>query len=150
MSNLNNFILREVGKLNRCVQSISNINLKEINLQKGQFIYLTEICEHPGINQKDLTNILKVDKTSTSKAVKKLKKIGYIKRVKDEDDKRVWNLYPTAKGKKIYKVVIAEENRNLNICLTDFNEQEKELIYNLVKRMRENIEVDWHKIKMDF
>ncbi|WP_376774609.1 MarR family winged helix-turn-helix transcriptional regulator [Clostridium thailandense] len=89
MKTLDSHILREIGTLFRCIHSISDIKFKEINLQKGQFIFLTRICENQGINQIDLSNLLKVDKTTTTKAIQKLIEAGYIEKKRDDNDKRI-------------------------------------------------------------
>ena len=147
MSNLNSNILREVGTLARCINSISDIRFKEQNLQKGQFIFLTRICENPGINQIDLSNLLKVDKTTTTKVIQKLIEVGYISKKRDNTDKRMWRVYPEEKGKEIYSFVIEEENRNIEICFSNFQDKEKDEAYQLIRKMKENIENHWKEIK---
>ncbi|MBV7273663.1 MarR family transcriptional regulator [Clostridiaceae bacterium UIB06] len=126
---------------------MSDIKFKEINLQKGQFIFLTRICENQGINQIDLSNLLKVDKTTTTKATQKLIEAGYIDKKRDHIDKRIWRLYPKEKALKVYSFIIEEENRNIEICFNNFSAEEKELVNKLVKKMRENIENDWKETK---
>lgn len=140
-------MLREVGMLARCIQSISDIKYREINLQRGQFSFLTRICESPGINLIELSNILKVDKTTTTKAVQKLMKENYVLRERNDEDKREWNLFPSAKAQEIYQYIIQEENRNIQICLTGFNQEESVCAYRLLKQMRENIEQEWKALK---
>jgi DNA-binding MarR family transcriptional regulator len=147
IKNPESFILREVGTLARSINSISDINFKELHLQKGQFIFLTRVCENPGINQIDLSNLLKVDKTTTTKVMQKLIQAGYISKRRDDTDKRMWRLYPEKKGFEIYNLVIQEENRNVEMCFNNFSEKEKESAYYLVKKMRENIENEWKEIK---
>jgi len=144
---LDSDILREMGTLSRCIHYISDLKFKEINLQKGQFTFLTRICENQGINQIDLSNLLKVDKTTTTKAIQKLIEVGYIYKKRDDIDKRMWRLYPNEKALETYTFIIQEENRNIGVCLNNFSIEEKELISKLIKRMRENIESDWKKIK---
>lgn len=133
--------------LSRCIHSISDTKFKEIDLQKGQFIFLTRVCENPGINQIDLSNLLKVDKTTTTKAIQKLIDAGYISKTRDDFDKRMWRLYAKEKGHETYTLVIEEENRNIAVCFTNFTEAEKESVQLLVKKMRENIENDWKILK---
>ncbi|PTQ83813.1 hypothetical protein C8U37_11283 [Trichococcus patagoniensis] len=41
--------LREIGMIARALDSISNIEFREHNLTKGQYLYLMRICEYPGI-----------------------------------------------------------------------------------------------------
>lgn len=145
---LKNETLREVGALARAIQSVNDIRFRKIKLQRGQFIYLTRICEYPGINMIDLSNILRVDKATTTKAVQKLMEEGYILRERDVEDKRMWRLSPAAKAKNIYSLLIEEENRNLEVCFKDFTQEEKEAAYTLLKRMRENVDQDWRERKI--
>jgi len=133
--------------LARCVQSISDIKFREIKLQRGQFVFLTRICEQKGINLIDLSNILKVDKATTTKAVQKLMEEGYVRRERNAEDKRMWHLFPSLKAEKVYQTIIEEENRNIENCFSGFTASEKENAYGLLKRMRENMEQDWKKQK---
>lgn len=147
ISELKSRILREVGTVARCIQSISDIKYREINLQRGQFIFLTRVCEHPGINLIELSHVLKVDKTTTTKAIQKLLEENYVARRRGSEDKRMWHLYPTQKAAEVYPYIIEEENRRLDACLSGFSQQEKELVYNLITRMGENIEQEWKALK---
>lgn len=148
MKQLDSMILRDVGTLSRSIHSICDIKFKELKLQKGQFIYLTRICENPGINMIDLTILLKMDKTSTTKAIQKLETEGYIERKKDTCDKRVIRLYSTEKGLKSYEDIIDEENKNIAICLKDFSTEEKNMVTELIMKMSKNIESEWKSSKL--
>lgn len=148
MKQLDNKILREIGTLSRSIHSICDIKFKKLKLQKGQYIYLTRICENPGINFIDLTMLLKIDKTSTTKAIQKLETEGYIERKTDINDKRVIRLYPTEKGLESYAYIIDEENKNIAICLKDFSEDEKNIVTQLIIKMSKNIESEWKSSKM--
>lgn len=148
MELLENCILREVGMLTRSIQSISDVKFKAIKLQRGQFVFLTRICENPGFNQIDLSNLLKVDKSTTTKAVQKLIDEGYITKERDNTDKRMWRLFPTNKAHSVYPIIIDEENRNIAVCFSNFSENEKQFVYELVKRMRVNLEDDCKELKI--
>nr|WP_248484786.1 MarR family transcriptional regulator [Tepidibacter aestuarii] len=123
------------------------MKFKKLNLQKGQFIFLTRICENPGISLMQLSILLKVDKTTTTKVIQKLMNEGYINKEKDEVDKRIYRLFPTEKVLNIYNSVIEEENRNIEICFKGFTDEEKSVVYELIKKMKENIEANWHELK---
>lgn len=147
MKNLDSYILREIGMLSRCIHSLSDLKFKKIDLQKGQFVFLTRICENNGINQIDLSNLLKVDKSTTTKAIQKLIEAGYIDKKKDDIDKRMWRLYPKEKALNAYELIIEEENKNIQICFNNFSQQEKNSVYELVKKMGGNIEGNWKEIR---
>jgi hypothetical protein len=59
----------------------------------------------------------------------------------------MWRLYPKEKALEVYTFIIEEENRNIQVCFNNFTEEEKELVHELVKKMRENVENDWKETK---
>lgn len=140
-------VLRFVGALYRAINSKADSKYKQFNLQKGQYMFITRVCENPGINFMDLSNMLKVDKTTTTKAVKKLIDIGYLDKQQDENDKREYKLTPTKKALDVYEFIIQEESKQFEISFKGFSEEEKQMATALIKRMSENIEEYWLDIK---
>jgi DNA-binding MarR family transcriptional regulator/GNAT superfamily N-acetyltransferase len=147
MIKLDSDILREIGAISRSIQTINDLKFRQFNLDRGQFVFLTRICEHEGINPIDLSNMLKVDKATTTKAIQKMEHKGLIGRVRDPSDKRMWRLYPKPEARDLYRAVMEEENENIAICFSGFSEKEKELAGELVKRMAQNIESKWESLK---
>lgn len=143
MKKLESKALRFVGTLARAINSKSDLKYKQIGLQKGQYMFLTRICENPKINLANLTEMVKVDKTTTTKAVQKLIDLGYISKEQSKKDKRNFELIATDKGLEIYKVIIKEEEKHLEISFNDFSDEEVEMATNLIERMSKNIEEYW-------
>jgi DNA-binding MarR family transcriptional regulator len=133
-------VLRDIGAIARTIQSLSDVSYKGLGLQKGQFVFLTRICENPGVNQNKLSELVRVDKTTTTKAVQKLEALGYIDKTTDGDDGRARLLSPSPKASEIYDVLIADENDNLDICLSGFSAEEIRLVSELLVRMRGNLD----------
>ncbi|MBA4701314.1 MAG: MarR family transcriptional regulator [Ruminococcus sp.] len=94
-----------IGKLNAAVyrnlQSILNYKLRDIPIRGGQHDFLYVISKREGITQKELSQELYVDKSTTAKAVKSLVSLGYIRKEPSPDDKRFEKLYLTEKGQEI-------------------------------------------------
>lgn len=140
-------ILREIGTLTRTITTISESKFKQLGIQKGQFFYITRVCENPGINQKNLSNLVKVDKTTTAKSLTKLIKAGFLLKKRDLKDQRAFLLYPSERGLYLYKKIIQEENRQLAVYLKDFSEEENSLMLMFIKRMIHNSEKEWIELK---
>ncbi|MGZ9793812.1 MarR family winged helix-turn-helix transcriptional regulator [Bacillus atrophaeus] len=140
-------ILREVGMIARALDSISNIEFKEYNLTKGQYLYLVRICENPGIIQEKLAEMIKVDRTTAARAIKKLEMNGFIEKVDDEHNKKIKKLFPTEKGENVFPVIKRENDHSNSVALAGFSEGEAEIILHLLQRIRKNIEVDWEYVK---
>lgn len=140
-------VLREIGMIARALDSISNIEFKEYDLTKGQYLYLVRICENPGIIQEKLAEMIKVDRTTASRAIKKLEKNGFIERKDDKHNKKIKKIFPTVKGKNVYAYIKRENDHSNSVALAGFSEREVEIISHLLQRVRKNIEVDWEYVK---
>lgn len=147
MAELSHSILRDIGAVARIIQAVSDIRLRKIGLHKGQFLFLTRICEHPGVNQIQLSQILFVDKTTTTKAVQKLMGLGYIRRQTDPIDRRAVRLFPSDEGVALYHQLIEQENADLKRCLLGFSAEEEIELPMMLERMRENLESLWTATK---
>lgn len=140
-------ILREIGMIARALDSISNIEFKEYDLTKGQYLYLVRICEHPGIIQEKLAEMIKVDRSTAARAIKKLEIKGFIEKHEDERNKKIKKLYPTEKGEKVYPFIKRENDYSNFVALEGFSEEEIISIFKLLQRVRTNIEKDWDFVK---
>ncbi|MFB9760894.1 MarR family winged helix-turn-helix transcriptional regulator [Ectobacillus funiculus] len=140
-------ILREIGMIARALDSISNIEFKEFELTKGQYLYLVRICENPGIIQEKLAEMIKVDRTTAARAIKKLEMNGFIEKKEDKHNKKNKKLFPTEKGKNVYPFIKREHDYSDIVALEGFSETEIETIFNLLQRVRKNVEKDWEFVK---
>ncbi|MGG3556564.1 MarR family transcriptional regulator [Peribacillus frigoritolerans] len=140
-------ILREIGMIARALDSISNIEFKEHDLTKGQYLYLVRICENPGMIQEKLAEMIKVDRTTAARAIKKLEINGFIEKKEDKHNKKIKKLFPTEKGKNVYPFIKRENDYSNTVALEGFSEREVETISDLLQRVRKNVEKDWEYVK---
>jgi DNA-binding MarR family transcriptional regulator len=140
-------ILREIGMIARALDSISNIEFKEYDLTKGQYLYLVRICENPGIIQEKLAEMIKVDRTTAARAIKKLEMNAFIEKKNDEHNQKIKKLFPTEKGQKVYPFIRREHDHSEMVALARFSEQEVESMFHLLQRVRKNVEKDWEFVK---
>lgn len=140
-------ILREIGKIYRCLDSISNVEFKQFDLAKGQYSYLVRICENPGIIQERVAEMLKVDRTTASRSIQKLESSELICKKDAPDNKKVLLLYPTEKGLKLYNILKEEEEYSNQTALMDISSEEQEELLNLLKKIRTNLEPSWTLVK---
>lgn len=140
-------ILREIGMIARALDSISNIEFKEYDLTKGQYLYLVRICENPGIIQEKLAEMIKVDRTTAARAIKKLEINGFVEKKEDKHNKKIKKLFPTEKGNNVYPFIKSENDYSNIVALEGFSKREVETISNLLQRVRGNVEKDWEFVK---
>ncbi|MBZ5203053.1 MarR family transcriptional regulator [Planomicrobium chinense] len=140
-------ILREIGMIARALDSISNIEFKEFDLTKGQYLYLVRICENPGIIQEQLIDLIKVDRSTATRAIQKMEANGFIEKKDDRGNKKIKKLFPTGKGNAVYPFIKRENDHSNKVALDGFSELEEEMAFELLQRIRKNIETDWDFVK---
>lgn len=140
-------ILRDIGMIARALDSISNIEFKEVDLTRGQYLYLVRICENPGIIQEKLAEMIKVDRTTTARAIKKLESNGMIERLEDKENKKIKKLYSTKKGAEIYPFIIRENNYSNAVALNGLSDEEAKQLEYLLKKVCKNVSEDWNFVK---
>jgi DNA-binding MarR family transcriptional regulator len=140
-------ILREIGSISRMLESIANIEFKEVQLSKGQYIYLVRIFENEGIIPERLAELIKVDRTTLSRAVKKLEENGFILKESDKENKKIKHLYTTAKGKQAVQLIIRENNYSNKVAIQQLSALERKNLAEMLKKIKSSVEVDWVNVK---
>src|SRR6056297_3097832 len=69
--------------------------LKDLELKKEEVHFLHYICENDSVEQNMLSKCFHVDKSTTTRRIKKLIKHDYIERKKDVKDHRQYLLFST-------------------------------------------------------
>jgi DNA-binding MarR family transcriptional regulator len=140
-------IIREIVTISRCISFIRQEEFKKYELTRGQHAFLTRIMENPGISQEELSYLLRMDKTTTAKALKKLEEKEYVTRVKSSVDKRSWNIYPNEKLIAIYPYIVDRIQNTSLIGLEGFTEDELKVVDRFIERIRINIDKEWNNLK---
>ena len=139
--------LREIGMIARALDSISNVEFKEFNLTKGQYLYLVRIVEQPDIIQEALSDLIMVDRTTVSRAVKKLIADGLVEKRDNPANLKIKHLRATDKGRAIYQVIKRENDYSEAVALQGFSNAEVQQLNAMLIRMRENVAADWNAVK---
>lgn len=86
-----------IGRLIAMLHRMANVylcqELSDLKIGAGQYIFLAELFDQEGQSQDELTKKVFVDKANTTRALGKLEKAGYVRRVGDDKDKRVRRAY---------------------------------------------------------
>lgn len=129
--------MENIGKLNaaiyRNLQSILSLKLHGIPIRSGQHDFLYVISQNEGITQKELSERLFVDKSTTAKAVKNLISQGYVVKEALLEDKRFVQLYLTEQGKQIIPHIQKTFLELIEISTRNLSKEEAEQAVSLLK-----------------
>ena len=140
-------ILRGIGMIARALDSIANIEFKEYDLTIGQYLYLIRICENPGIIQEKLAEMIKVDRTTASRAIKKLEANGFIEKRADAANRKIKRIFPKEKGKAISPNISRENEHTERVALQGLSEEEATVLSGLRQTVRKNVEGGWEYVE---
>ena len=140
-------VLREIGIIARALDSIANIEFRDIELARGQYLYLVRIAENPGIIQEELSELLKVDRSTVARSVKKLEAKGLVQQKAAKDNKKNKEWFVTEKGETLYPFILSENDYSEETSLQGFSQAEVQALEKMLVRVRENITGDWEAVK---
>lgn len=110
-----------------------------IKIRKGQTRFLVTIYRNEGMTQKELGGLLRVEKATTTKAVRKLIDMGYVYKNEDEVDRRNYRLYMTDEGKKVVPLLVEIRKEINNQALKGFSDDEKEMFFKFLDRINNHL-----------
>lgn len=140
-------ILRQIGTIARALDSIANIEFKEMQLNRGQYLYLVRIKENPGIISDHLAGMLNVDRTTTARSIKKLEQNQLIKKENDAENKKIKHLFVTELGKKLAERIEKENAYSNEIVLTGLDQKQRRELAALLQKVEQNASVNWRLVK---
>lgn len=101
----------------------------------GQHSFLKAILINPGINQDQLTHLLKFDKATTARSMKQLEQEGYIVRKADPNDRRSLLVYPTDKAEQFHPVLAQLLDASNNRLMQPLTEEEGDQLISLLNKV---------------
>lgn len=140
-------ILRDIGVIARSLDSIANIEFKDLNLTRGQYLYLVRIKENPGIIPDNLSEMIKVDRTTASRAIQKLERNGLIEKRADSVNKKIKRLFTTLKGDKLAEYIVRENYYSNEVALKGLSDEEVKIFSRILNKIKQNTEYEWDYVK---
>lgn len=139
--------LRKIGTISRALDSIANIEFKQMKLTRGQYLFLVRIYENPGMISDHIAEILSVDRTTASRSIQKLEKQELVVKKSDSNNKKIRHLFVTEKGKKLAQIIEKENNFSNQMALSGLDQSERKQLNKLLSKVEQNVDQNWHFVK---
>jgi DNA-binding MarR family transcriptional regulator len=134
--------IKSIGKwisiLHRQSQIYLNKELKPYDLNSSEYIYLVNLAENDGVNQKYLSDMIIIDDALTTRVMKSLESKGYIIRERNLNDQRSYNIRLTEKGVRIQPIILEKLKYWTDIISKGLNEEDKDSIIEKLIAMSNN------------
>ncbi len=137
-----NYTTTSLIKLTNSINTYTQIyfakKFEEFNLSMGSYPYLLVLNMNEGISQNEISRELNVDKAMSSRTIKKLIELEYIRKEENTDDVRAYKLYITDKGKSIIPEINKIIDAWFNILVRDSEEKEADISIKFLKKALNN------------
>lgn len=131
--------LRRIEYIGRIHHMAFGSVLQRGNLPPAQMGALKVILRSPGMSQRELADVLHIQRATATVMLQKMEKAGYIDRRPDQEDQRVSRIYPTefavgydAESKKAVDEYFEK-------CFQDFLPEEYETLERILTKLGGNI-----------
>lgn len=139
--------LRAIGVIARALDSIANIEFRDVNLTRGQYLYVVRIAEQPGIIQEQLVNQLKIDRATVARSVNKLVQQQLVVKRPDPHNAKASLLFLTDAGKTAYGLIHRENEYSLRMAQSGMSATDIATLERLLNQMSTNVNGDWQLVK---
>jgi DNA-binding MarR family transcriptional regulator len=112
--------------------------LAHANVSSGLVPFIYHIFKSDSLSQDELSEIIGIDKTTTARAIKTLVNLGYVSRNRDIDDKRIYRLYLTTKGRALIPEIEQVMTEWISVISYGLSQKDKSQLQQTLRRMAEN------------
>jgi len=127
-----------MSSLHKNLHKYLKYKLKDLELKKEEVHFLHYICENDSVEQNTLSQCFHVDKSTTTRRIKKLVKHDYIERKRNTEDNRKYLLFSTKKGQELSKYILDLFKCWNNEITKDLSDQDIELFKNISNKIISN------------
>lgn len=132
-----NGIMKYINRIHRMGGVVYNSKLKDYGIARCQHPYILLICREPGISQEKLAKEICVNKSNVTRQLAALEEKALITRKQDEQDRRIWRVYPTQTMQELLPCVRKVMREWNEYILAPLSEQEQQTLIALLEKVSE-------------
>jgi DNA-binding MarR family transcriptional regulator len=114
-------------------------NTANVNLTIEQWSVLYHLWKEDGRSQQDLCNATFRDKPSITRLIDNLEKLGLVKRVSDEKDRRINKVFLTKQAQKLQEDTMQLAEETLNEALKSVPADQIDLCKEVLQKVYDNL-----------
>ncbi|MGE7624167.1 MarR family winged helix-turn-helix transcriptional regulator [Viridibacillus sp. NPDC096237] len=136
------FLEKELRHISALIKQKGREILSNYTITPPQFVALQWLHEIGDMTIGDLSNKMYLAFSTTTDLVDRMEKNALVKRIRDNEDRRVVRIHLLEEGERIIAEVIVKRQKYLNDIVTDFSEKEvlelSRLLHKLYNEMNQD------------
>lgn len=127
-------------KAARLFEQVANKNLSTLGVTHAQTVILIRLWEKDGQNQMELTKSAGLDQSTVVRLLDRMERDGLLQRVRNQDDRRVYNFYLTADAKKVCRKLENHSNVMTKIAHESLSNKDMEKLNQIITTVVDNLQ----------
>ena len=127
------FLIADVARLMRAT---FDRRVRRLGLTRSQWLVLSRLHRHPGINQSELAEMLEVERATAGRMVDRLERRNWLVRRPDPVDRRVNRLFLTAEAEAVQAEMGLIAAKLLDDAMVSLEECEREALTDMMERVK--------------
>ncbi|CEO10562.1 MarR family transcriptional regulator [[Clostridium] sordellii] len=133
-------LIRNTSLLRKNYANFVNKSLSNSDITLSEFAYLKEVVNCDGIAQDELIRNLSIDKAAATRIAQSLEKKEIIKRVRNENNKRFFNVFLTDEGHKYADFIKQTLNDFYKVLNNEVSSSDMKTFMTIFKRINGSFE----------
>jgi DNA-binding MarR family transcriptional regulator len=129
-----------IKKAARLFEQVANKNLDKLGVTYSQTIFLVRLWENDGQTQIELARSAGLKQPSVVRILDRMERDNLIKRVRNKDDRRIFNFYLTEKAKKACRHLENNANNMHEMATINIANKDIEKFNTLLGRIIHNLQ----------
>ncbi|CEP41857.1 MarR family winged helix-turn-helix transcriptional regulator [Paraclostridium sordellii] len=133
-------LIRSTSLLRKNYANFVNKSLSNTDITLSEFAYLKEVVNCDGIAQDELIRNLSIDKAAATRIAQSLEKKEIIQRIRNENNKRFFNVFLTDKGHEYADFIKQTLSDFYNVLNNEVNSSDMKTFMTIFKKINSNFE----------
>lgn len=133
----------------RLVQRYLQSKIEPYGVTLGMWYFFRALWARDGMTQRELSLLIGTKEPTTLSAIIAMEKAGFIKRVRNEGDRRKINIYLSERGRNLKKVLMPIAVEVVRTVTAGFSPREADLFLSFLASIRKNIEAEMGEASPD-
>ena len=133
-------LIRSTSLLRKNYANFVNKSLSNSDITLSEFAYLKEVVNCDGIAQDELIRNLSIDKAAATRIAQSLEKKEIIKRIRNENNKRFFNVFLTDKGHEYADFIKQTLSDFYNVLNNEVSSSDMKTFMTIFKKINSNFE----------
>jgi len=129
-----------IKKAARLFEQVANQNLSELGVTYSQTIFLIRLWDQDGQSQIELARSAGLKQPSVVRTLDRMERDSLVTRVRNKEDRRVFNFFLTEKSKKICQKLEQHANTMQEIATSTLSLKKVEEFNTLIENIIDNLQ----------